>query len=175
MRIVDCGLRIAGVSALRHDLARQFRNPKSAIPNLLLLLAACTPVTTRPDFAPYPEALHVVINVRPAQVTTEAQTWLAAESIAVQHASPVDGFLETRWVQVTDSAGQRMRVKVRLWADPDVPGKSRVTVEAVYVPFHDPSRAARDLERAAPAESAGQQLAKRLVAALSEKLGVTTY
>jgi hypothetical protein len=92
----------------------------------------------------------------------------------VEHASPLDGFLETGWYDATDSSATPVRVRIRLWADPDVPGKSRVTVEAVYRPIEDPSRTPRDLERAVPENSAGQRLVERLLKALSEKLGVTT-
>ena len=138
-----------------------------------MLVTACTPVTTRPDFTPYPEALHAVINAPPARVTEEAQAWLAAQGPAVQHASPIDGFLETAWYDATDSASAPVRAKLRLWADPDVAGKSRVTVEAVYRPIEDPSRTARDLERAVQPNSAGQRLAERLLKTLSEKLGTT--
>lgn len=138
-----------------------------------MLLTACNPATTRPAFAPYPEALHAVIDASPAGVTEEARTWLAAQGAAVEHASSVDGFLETGWYDATDSASTPVRVKIRLWADPDVPGKARVTVEAVYRPIEDPSRTPRDLERAAPEGSAGQRLAERLMEALSETLGAT--
>jgi hypothetical protein len=134
---------------------------------VLLVAAACTPATTRPAFAPYPEALRAVLNAPPAQVTTEAQAWFAAESIRVRHVSPRDAFLET-----AELAGT---VKLRVWADPDVPGKSRVTVEAVYRPMEDPSQEPRDLERPAPKDSDGHKLAERLLAALGEKLGVTKY
>lgn len=139
----------------------------------LVLPIACTPATTRPAFAPYPEALHAVINARPAQVTEEAKAWLAAQGATVEHASPIDGFLETGWYDAKDSTATSIRVKVRVWADPDVPRKSRVTVEAVYRPIEDPSRTARDLERAVPQTSAGQRLLERLLKALSEKLGET--
>ena len=142
-----------------------------------MALTACNPATTRPAFAPYPEALHAVINAPPARVTEEAQAWLTAQGggggPTVQHASPIDGFLETGWYDVTDSSATPVRVKIRLWADPDVPGKSRVTVEAVYRPIEDPSRTPRDLELAVPESSAGQRLVERLLKALSEKLGET--
>ena len=114
-----------------------------------------------------------MINARPAQVTEEAKAWLAAQGASVEHASPLDGFLETGWYDATDSSATPVRVKIRLWADPDVPGKSRVTVEGVYRPVEDPSRTARDLERAVPENSAGQRLVERLLKALSEKLGTT--
>jgi hypothetical protein len=140
---------------------------------IALLCAACNPATTRPSFAPYPEALHAVINAPPAQVTDEAKAWLAAQGPAVQRASPLDGFLETGWYDATDSSAAPIRVKIRVWADPDVPGKSRLTVEAVYRPMEDPSRTERDLEVAVPEDSAGQRLAQRLLKALIEKLGRT--
>jgi|SRR6266568_7872293 len=132
-----------------------------------LLLAACTPASTRPSFAPVPEALHAVINASPADVTQTAQALLAADSIALHFVSLRDAFLETQ-----EFAGTH---RVRLWADPDVPGKTRVTIEAVYRPMADPSRTPRDLERAAPPGSPGQLRAEQLLAALKDKLGVTTY
>ena len=133
----------------------------------LTVLGGCTPATTRPPFGPYPESLRAVINAPPAQVTRQAQALLAADSIPVRFASPRDAFLET-----AEFAGT---AKIRLWADPDVPGRARVTVEVVYRPVEDPSRTARDLERAAPAGSEGYRRAERLLAALKEKLGETTY
>jgi len=132
-----------------------------------LLLGACTPTTTRPVFAPMPEALYVVINARPERVTQFADSLLRADTIGVRFVNLRDAFLETQ-----EFAGAH---RLRLWADPDVPGKSRVTIEAVYRPSEDPSRTRRDLERAAPPGSAGQQRAERLLAALKDKLGVTTY
>lgn len=133
----------------------------------LLLAIACTPATTRPPFAPFPEALRAVINAPPARVVEEARDWLRADSVAVRFTSPRDAFLETAELPGT--------VRLRVWADPDVPGKARVTIEAVYRPVEDPSRMARDLERAVPEGSDGRLLADRLMAALVEKFGVTTY
>jgi hypothetical protein len=132
-----------------------------------LVLGACTPATTRPPFAPMPEALHAVINARPADVTQAARDMLKADTIPVRFFNLRDAYLESG-----EFAGTQ---RVRLWADPDVPGKSRVTIEAVYVPFEDPSRTRRDLERASPAGSPGQLRAIQLLAALKDKLGVTVY
>jgi hypothetical protein len=132
-----------------------------------VLLSACTPASTRPAFAPLPEALHAVINAPPATVAHTAARLLAADSIPVRFVHGRDAWLETK-----DFAGT---YRVRLWADPDVPGKSRVSIEAVYRPIDDPSRTARDLELTAPTGSPGQLQAARLLAALQEQLGVTTY
>ena len=132
-----------------------------------LVWAACTPSSTRPRFAPVPEALHAIINAPPGRVALEAQALLAADTIPIRYVSERDAFLETG-----EFAGT---TRIRLWADPDVAGKARVTIEAVYRPFEDPSRTRRDLERAAPPESAGAQRANKLLEALKEKLGVTVY
>lgn len=132
-----------------------------------LLVLACTPATTRPSFVPLPEAQQAVINAPPARVTQFADSLLRADSIAVASMSVRDAWLETR-----EFAGTH---RVRLWADPDVTGKSRVTIEAVYRPRRDPSRTARDLERASPPGSPGEQRAQQLLTALKEKLGVTSY
>ena len=132
-----------------------------------LLLGGCTPTTTRPAFAPMPEALHAVINAPPERVTQVADSLLRVDTIRVRFVSLRDAFLETR-----EFAGSH---RLRVWADPDVPGKSRVTIEAVYRPMEDPSRTPRDLERAAPPGSPSQLRAERLLAALKDKLGVTTY
>jgi hypothetical protein len=132
-----------------------------------ILVAACNPASTRPSFTPLPESLHAVINATPAIVTREARAFLTADSIHVRRISERDAWLETN-----EFAGTH---RLRLWADPDVPGKSRVTIEAVYRPLEDPSRTSRDLERAAEPGSAGVQRAARLLEALKDKLGVTTY
>lgn len=128
---------------------------------------SCTPASTRPRFAPVPEAIHAVINAPPGRVALEAQSLLTADTIPIRYVSERDAFLETG-----EFAGT---TRIRLWADPDVPGKARVTIEAVYRPYEDPSRTRRDLERAAPPESAGAQRANRLLEALKGKLGVTVY
>jgi hypothetical protein len=141
-----------------------FRVPTSAF---ALLIAACSPTTTRPSFAPFPEALHAVINARPPDVARHAEELLKADSVPLRFVSTKDAFLETREFSGT--------TRIRLWADPDVPGKARVTIEAVYRPLEDPSRTPRDLERAAPPGSRGALAAEKLLAALKEKLGFTTY
>ena len=104
-----------------------------------ILIAACTPATTRPSFSPVPEALHAVINASPGVVTEAARALLIADTVPVRFVSTPDAWLETR-----EFAGT---YKLRLWADPDVPGKARVTIEAVYRPVEDPSRTRRDQDR----------------------------
>jgi len=133
----------------------------------LLLIAGCSPTTTRPPFAPVPDALRAVINARPPDVTRAAELLLKTDSIPLRFVSTKDAFLETAEFDGT--------TRIRLWADPDVPGKARVTVEAVYRPVEDPSRTRRDLERPVPPGSPGFLAAAKLLDGLKEKLGETVY
>jgi hypothetical protein len=133
----------------------------------LVSLAACSPTTTRPPFTPVPEALRAVINARPPVVTGEAEALLKADRIPLRFVSTKDAFLETAEFDGT--------TRIRLWADPDVPGKARVTIEAVYRPIEDPSRTRRDLERPVPFGAPGHEAATRLMEKLKEKLGETVY
>jgi len=145
---------------------------------LCMFVTACTPTTTRPAFAPQPEALHAVINAPPERVVQFADSLLRADTIRVRFVSLRDAFLETAefgGAPGAPGATPAPPQRVRLWADPDVPGKARVTIEAVYRPIEDPSRTTRDLERASPPGSPGQLRAQRLLTALKDKLGVTTY
>ena len=181
LRIGDCGLRISDERSSRARTAiLPIRNPKSAIP-IALLLAACTPITTRPDFRPDARALTVVLDARPERVTTVLDSLVAAESLEVAHANVRDGYVETAWY---DPKAHRTRhhereitnlaatVKIRFWADPWVPGQTRLTTEPVYRPRYDPSRAERDLEVMASKEHEGYQIAQRLVDKLKQKFGV---
>jgi hypothetical protein len=134
-----------------------------------LFLAGCTPASTRPAFGPVPEALHAVINEPPERIMAFADSLLRADTVRVRIVSRRDGFLET------EEFGGGGTHRLRLWADPDVQGKSRVTIEGVYRPVEDPSRTRRDLERPSPPGSPGFLRAEQLLAALKDRLGVTTY
>jgi hypothetical protein len=180
-RIADCRLRIApGAAAATGAGARlirsAIRNPQSAF----LLLAACTPVTSRPPFLPYPQAQVAVIDAPPAQLVPEAVGWLTSQGLRVQWSSPQDGYVETAWYDVrsrqsvegqTDPGDLLNTVKIRCWADPNVPGKSQLTVEAVYRPLLDPSRPERDLEEVVPQGSDGYRIAQQLIDAMKQKFG----
>jgi len=161
-------------------LAVLFRLPRSAF-RVCLLVAACTPITTRPDFRPDPRALTVVLDARPERVTAVLDSVAAAESLEVAHANVRDGYVETAWY---DTQAHRTRhhereitnlaatVKIRFWADPWVPGQTRLTTEPVYRPRYDPSRPERDLEVIASKEHEGYKIAQRLVDKLKQKFGV---
>src|SRR2546422_1651000 len=154
MRNSECGMR--NRSGMSRDtippLTSRFPHPAS---RFLVFPAACPPMPPRPDFRPDPRALTVVLDARPERVTTVLDSLVAAESLEVAHANVRDGYVETAWY---DPKAHRTRhhereitnlaatVKIRFWADPWVPGQTRLTTEPVYRPRYDPSRPERDLE-----------------------------
>ena len=146
----------------------------------LVLLAACTPATTRPAFLPYPQALVAVVDATPAQVVPEAVGWLVSQGLRAEWSSPQDGYVETAWYNVrtrqsaegqTDPGDLLSTIKIRCWADPNAPGKSQLTVEAIYRPMLDPSRPERDLEMIVPQGSEGYRIAQQLIDAMKQKFG----
>ena len=148
----------------------------------LVFCAACSPVTTRPAFQPLPEALVATLNAPPARIAAAAAEWLAGEGLSVVQTSPRDGYVETAWYDTHTKATHTgsgdvpdlaATVKLRCWADPDVPGRTRLTVDPVYRPRYDPSRTERDVEAAVPASHDGHRIAQRLLDALKQKYGGT--
>jgi len=173
-------MRNGRVSDMARDLSLRFRTPRSAL-RICLLLAACTPITTRPDFRPDPRALVITLDARPERVTAVLDSLVRAERLEVAHSNVRDGYVETAWY---DTQAHRTRrhergitnlgatVKIRFWADPWVPGQTRLTIEPVYRPRYDPSRVERELEVIVPKEHEGYKLAQRFVDKLKERFGV---
>ena len=182
MRNAECGTRSGKVRSRAKTSPPHFRTPHSALRTVVLLLAACTPVTTRPDFRPDPRALVVILNARPDRVTLGIDSLVPAESLEVAHYNVRDGYVETAWF---DTRARRTRhhdrdisdptatVKIRFWADPWVPGQTRLTVEPVYRPRIDPSRTERDLEViVAKQDDEGYKLAQQFVEKLKQRFGL---
>ena len=180
MRNAERGTRNIGVGVDARDLTPPFRVPTSAF-RVCLLVAACTPVTTRPDFRPDPGALVVTLDARPERITAALDSLVPAESLEIAHANVRDGYVETAWY---DTQAHRTRrherditnlaatVKIRFWADPWVPGQTRLTTEPVYRPRYDPSRPERSLEAIVSKEREGYKIAQRFVDKLKERFGV---
>lgn len=146
----------------------------------LLAFAACTPVTTRPGFMPYPQAQVSIIDAAAPRLVPEMVGWLSSQGLKVQWSSPEDGYVETAWYNLrthnstfgdAEPGDLLNTVKIRCWADPNVPGKSQLTVEAVYRPALDPSRPERDLEVIAPQGSEGDRIATGLAEAMKKRFG----
>ncbi len=149
--------------------------------SLAVFLLSCTPVTTRPDFRPDPRALVVVLNARPERVTAELANLVPAESLEVARSNVRDGYVETAWYDTQahrtrrherDISNLAATVRIRFWADPYVPGQTRLTIEPVYRPRYDPSRVERDLEVILSKDDEGYKLAQKFVEKLKERFGV---
>src|SRR6266498_2407861 len=146
----------------------------------VFLLFACTPVTTRPDFFPDSQAPAVTLMARPERVTAELPSLVAAESLLVERTNVRDGYLETAWYDTRTGRSRRgtgdvsdlaASVKIRFWADPYVPGQTRLTVEVVRRPRYDPSRTERDMEVVVEKEHPGRAIAEKLMEKLKDKFG----
>ncbi len=147
---------------------------------LALSLAACDPRTTRPLYAPYPQAATVILDAPAARVIPEIAAWAAAESLRVAVSSPRDAYLETAWYDTRTRRSRRddrdvgdleSTIKLRCWADPWVPGTTQLTVEMVYRPAYDPSLAPRDREVVVPPEHEGDKLVRRLIEVMGKRFG----
>src|SRR5437764_1889571 len=180
MRNAERGTRNSRVGVVAPDPTLLFRTPHSAF-RILFFVAACTPVTTRPDFLPDPQASRVVLDARPERVTPEIAALVAAESLRVERANVRDGYVETAWYDTRSHRSFRgardvpdlaATVKIRCWADPYVPGQTRLTVEAVYRPRYDPSLPERDLEVIVPKDHPGAGIAGRVLEKLKQRVGV---
>src|SRR5205814_8621115 len=96
VRSVACGVRSRPTDVGARVLTLPFRTPHSAL-RICLLLAACTPITTRPDFRPAPSALVVTLDARPERGTAALDSLVPAESLVVAHSNVRDGYVETAW------------------------------------------------------------------------------
>jgi hypothetical protein len=146
----------------------------------VVMVAACSPTTTRPDFKPFPQALTAVLTAPPERIVPVVDSLVEALGVRVWRASVVDGYLETDWYDpetkrsfgdqqsVPDS---RRTVKLRCWADPYVPGETTFTVEVAYRPRVDPSRVERDLEAVPPDSTPGRELARQLLDEVKKRVG----
>lgn len=180
MRNVEVGTRKRLGRSRAAIPALMFRVPRSAF-GVCLTVAACTPITTRPDFRPDPRAPTVTLNARPEPVTVGIDSLVRVESLEVAHANVRDGYVETAWYDTKAHRSAHYEreihdpeatVKIRFWADPWVPGQTRLTVEPVYRPRLDPSRRARDLEVILSKEHEGYKIAQEIVEKLKKRFGV---
>lgn len=123
---------------------------------LLLLLAACSPFTTRPYFPPVTGAAQAEIELDLEDATETLAAVLRSDSLPVTRVELRDGYIETAWFDAstkTPTGSRRLGpdvVQIRAWVDPSRQGYSVLTVETVYRPLADPSLSPRDLDRQVP-------------------------
>ncbi|MBE0595292.1 MAG: hypothetical protein IH616_23125 [Gemmatimonadales bacterium] len=141
---------------------------------------ACSAIGARPFFAPLPDALLDTLRTDPASVITALTDLVVGEGLTVRVASPAEGYLETEWYDVVErrsTAGTgldpRREIRLRFFADLAEEGHTQVAAEAVMRKLVDPSLASRENEMMAPPGHEGDQLVRRIFAALEIEIGST--
>ncbi|HEU4699678.1 MAG TPA: hypothetical protein VFS40_10885 [Gemmatimonadales bacterium] len=125
----------------------------------LALLAACNPATTRPAFAPLPEAPSAAVAQPVPAATEQLAAALRADGVPLARVAPRDGFIESPWFDARSgrphahgaagAVGTDV-VRVRAWVEPIDRRRSTLTLEAVYHAVTDPSLPPRELDRPLP-------------------------
>lgn len=144
-----------------------------------VLLAGCFLASTRPAFAPLPEAPTVELELTVPEATQRLAEALRNDSIPVSLVQVRDGWLETPWFRAADGAhavgtpvGPEI-VRVRGWIDVGRPGHSDVTVETVYHRVVDPARPERLLDRIAAPDNPAVTRVKAALDSLVQRYGLT--
>lgn len=132
------------------------RRPDVRAGLMALLLSTCQASTTRPGFAPLPEASTAQVRLEVPAATKALAEALRADSIPVTRVVERDGVIESDWFEVPGFKVTTKRplgpsvVRVRGWVDMGRPGHSLYTVETIYRVYADPSRPSRELEASLP-------------------------
>src|SRR5882762_2373097 len=94
VRSAEWGVRSRSTGVDARVITLPLRTAHSAL-RICLLLAACTPITTRPDFRPDPRALVIILDARPERVTTVLDSLVPAEILQAAPANVWAGSLAT--------------------------------------------------------------------------------
>lgn len=134
---------------------------------------ACTAPAIRPHYGPLPAAAIDTLPMPADSAIVLFTARLTAAGLRVRRASPAEGYLETDWFDLRARrpvAPDRLQtdrvVRVRVFADPEPPGRSRVVVETVYRRTADPSAPGREEEMVAPPGHPGDSLTQHLLSGL---------
>lgn len=138
---------------------------------LLTLVAACRYTGgVRPRHGALPQSELIDAAVPAFPLIEELSTALQAAGLSIERVSAREGYLETRWFDVTARAstappfGNLDRVvKMRFFAD-DMQGRTRLLAECVQRVVWDPSLPQRELERMVPEGHPGRVLMDSVLA-----------
>lgn len=141
--------------------------------SVVLVALACTAPTIRPSYGPLPAAAIDTLPLPADSAIVLFTARLTAAGLRVRRASPAEGYLETDWFDLRaqrpvapDQLQTDRVVRVRVFADPEPPGRSRVVVETVYRRTADPSAPGREEEIVAPPGHPGDSLTQHLLRGL---------
>ena len=141
-------------------------------------MGACGAVNTRPYLTPLPGALIDTLQADPMVVIERIAAQVIAEGVTIRIMAADEGFLESRWQELTLSADEdaivrdsHSTIRLRFFADPIGERQTQLTSEAVTLGVLDPSLSERERERLVTSDHPGGQLARKIVAAVAEGLG----
>lgn len=139
--------------------------------------AACGAGGVRPRFEPFPDALSDTAAASPDSAILAAAAALEDEGIELRHVRPHEGYLETRWLNVTEggrgspeSVATDDMVRIRFWADAVSERRTLVVGEAVMPRVVDPSLPPRERETLLPDDHSGFVLLQRVFHAVMAEL-----
>ena len=148
---------------------------RSPVPIPLLLFVACTAITVRPSYRPFPLASYDTVTAQPPDVITAAAEEVVRLGLTVRVVTAAEGYLETRWLDL-ETRRSRSRVthpdramRLRVWADLVTPLQTQVVVEAVQRQSLDPSVPEREDEIVAAAGSPADSITQSLRAAIKAR------
>jgi hypothetical protein len=141
---------------------------------VVAILAACDPMTTRPDLVPFPESRTIEVELERPLAIARLRDALVADTFPIAKMDTYDAWLETPWFDrgtLQPAAPGTLgigTVKLRAFAEPSRPGHALLVIELSWRPMADPSVPARELERPVPADDL---IAKRVNALLDRLAG----
>ncbi|MFQ5549916.1 MAG: hypothetical protein ACE5FJ_01610 [Gemmatimonadales bacterium] len=141
------------------------------------MAATCHAPGTRPWITPLPQALYDSLETTPNRALAAAAFALDSLGFDISRSSADEGYLETRWFDVTTAAssntsGDSHKVKVRIWTDALRRDRSAIILEAVYEWTADPSLPPRQRERHVPDDHAGFEILRRVLRLLQQSYGL---
>jgi hypothetical protein len=132
----------------------------------------------RPYLTPLPDAVIDTLDVLPADVIREIATLVTAEGLVIRISSPEEGYLETDWYDLgaaapggTPFTDPRRSTLLRFFANPEGDEETRLAAEAVVRRTLDPSVPSREGEMMAPPGHPGNEMLRRVLAALDSRFG----
>jgi hypothetical protein len=134
-------------------------------------VAACGASGIRPRYLPLPRAEVDTLAGQPDSVIDALAAAVVAEGLSVARASAVEGFLETRWFDLTlhrSVSGRTLHpnrlVRLRFFTDLVAPDRTQLVAEAATRVSVDPSLPEREAEMMAPPDHPGRALLDRVLA-----------
>ncbi len=134
---------------------------------------ACGAGAVRPRFAPFRGAVSDTVTIPADSAITLAASLLREGGIPLHHVRPVEGYLQTRWFNVTTrerasphSADRDERAIIRIWADAVSEHQTLVIAEAAMARVVDPSLPARETEMPVPQDHPARTISAVVLAGL---------